>query len=421
MKASGTFTASLTLLVCCVASRGFAAPSQEERYKLAAEYSESHGGYSVLVMLEGTIIFEGYGNGGGQDRRQTLASGTKSFVGVAAVAAVEDGLIRLDDRACESLTEWKNDPVKSQITYRQLLTLTSGLTPGERGEGGRNPAWKEIVAKPMSGKPGGQFEYGAYHLNALGEALQRRLKNETFEQYLVRRVLKPLGITLEWRIRCPDGNPQLGGGGAMTARDWAKFGEFMRLEGQWNGKQLIAKQLLAECLRGTKQNPAYGLTWWLREPVPDAIIQQVPILQRDMGDIVTSDWLPEDLFMAAGAGKQRLYVIPSMKLVVVRQGDIRQGRTFSDAEFLNRLLRGEAGEGTDSKPSRANRAGAGQETTPRGTTQGGMLDERFRQLDRNHDGKLTRDEVPRAELFDRMDANKDGIVTLDEAKRAFGR
>jgi CubicO group peptidase (beta-lactamase class C family) len=206
-------------------------------------------------------------------RANGLASGTKSFVGVTAVAAVEDGLIRLDDRACESLTEWKNNRVKSQITYRQLLTLTSGLTPGERGEGGRNPAWKEIIGKPMSGKPGGQFEYGAYHLNAFGEALQWRLKGETFEQYLVRRVLKPLGITLEWRIRCPDGNPQLGGGGAMTARDWATFGEFMRLGGQREGKQLIRKELLAECLRGTKQNPAYGLTWWLKEAVPDSIIR----------------------------------------------------------------------------------------------------------------------------------------------------
>jgi CubicO group peptidase (beta-lactamase class C family) len=425
MKALVTLSISLTLLLGSLATRvAVAEPPMSitpDRCESARKYSEANGGQSMLVMCDGKIIFERYGNGGGAERRQTLASGTKSFVGVAAVAAVEDGLIRLDDPACESLTEWKSDPLKSQITYRQLLTLTSGLTPGERGEGGRNPAWKEVFTKPMSGKPGRQFEYGAYHLNAFGEALQRRLGKETFEQYLVRRVLKPLGITLEWRIRCPDGNPQLGGGGAMTARDWAWFGEFMRLEGQWGGKQLIRKELLADCLKGTPQNPAYGLTWWLREPVPDAIIRQVPILQRDMGDIVKSIWLPEDLFMAAGAGKQRLYVIPSMKVVIVRQGDLRASRGFSDAEFLSRLLRGEAGKGTDSTQSPPNRAGAGQDSTPRGAMQGGMLDERFRQLDRNHDGKLTRDEVPRAELFDRMDANKDGIVNLDEAKRAFSR
>jgi CubicO group peptidase (beta-lactamase class C family) len=96
----------------------------------------------VLVVVNGKTVFERYANGGAPDKPNGLASGTKSLVGVAAVAAVEDGLIRLDDRACHSLTEWRDDPVKSQITYRQLLTLTSGLTPGERGEGGRSPAWK---------------------------------------------------------------------------------------------------------------------------------------------------------------------------------------------------------------------------------------------------------------------------------------
>jgi len=306
----------------------------------ARRYSEAAGGQAMVVMLDGKIVFEAYGNGGGRDRAQTLASGTKSFVGVVAVAAVEDGLIRLDDKACESLTEWKTDPLKSQITYRQLLTLTSGLTPGERGSAVRSPGWKEIVAKPMTGKPGAQFVYGAYHLCAFAEALQRRLKNETFEKYLARRILQPLGIKLEWRWRCADGNPQVGGGGAMTVRDWAVFGEFMRLGGQWNSKQIIRKELLAECLQGTKQNPAYGLTWWLRKPVPDSILRQVPILQYEMGGIVKSDWLPEDLFLAAGAGKQRLYVIPSLKVVIVRQGDLLKSRSFSDAEFLDRLLRG---------------------------------------------------------------------------------
>jgi polyhydroxybutyrate depolymerase len=106
----------------------------------ARAYSEAHGGQAMLVMREGKVIFEGYGNGGGAERRQTLASGAKSFTGVLAAAAVEDGFIKLDAAACESLTEWKSDPVKSRITYRQLLTLTSGLTPGEAGPGSQSPA-----------------------------------------------------------------------------------------------------------------------------------------------------------------------------------------------------------------------------------------------------------------------------------------
>ena len=336
-----TITAiTLSTIFTCLTLAGQATSPTPEQLEAARRYSESCGGQAMVVLLDGKIVFESYANGGGKDRAQMLASGTKSFVGVVAVAAVEDGIIKLDDPACESLTEWKTDPVKSQITYRQLLTLTSGLTPGERGSAVRSPGWKEIVAKPMAGKPGAQFAYGAYHLCAFAEALQRKLKNETFEAYLNRRILQPLGIKLEWRWRCADGNPQVGGAGAMTARDWAVFGEFMRLGGQWEGKQIIRKELLAECQRGTKQNPAYGLTWWLRQPVPDLVFQQVPLLRHEMGDILKADWLPDDLFMAAGAGKQRLYVIPSRKLVIVRQGDLMKSRDFSDVEFLRRLWSG---------------------------------------------------------------------------------
>ena len=338
MKSITTIALSAFLFSLPVAAQ--TSPPTSEQFDAARRYSESCGGQAMVVLFDGKIVFESYANGGGKDRLQALASGTKSFVGVVALAAVQDGLIRLDDRACESLTEWKTDPLKSQITYRHLLTMTSGLTAADRSSPLRLPGWKEIVAKPMTGQPGGQFQYGPYHLCAFAEALQRRLKDETFEKYLERRILQPLGIKLQWRWRCADGNPQVAGGGAMTARDWAVFGELMRQGGTYNGKPIIPKELLTECWQGTKQNPAYGLTWWLKKPVPDSLIRQIPILEHEMGEIVRSDWLPEDLYIAAGAGKQRLYVIPSLKLVIVRQGAFLGSRSFSDTKFLQLLLFG---------------------------------------------------------------------------------
>jgi CubicO group peptidase (beta-lactamase class C family) len=306
----------------------------------AAEYSKSTHGQTMVVLFDGKVVFERYDNGGAPDKVQMLASGSKSFVGVAAVAAVQDGLITLDDAAAESISEWKDDPVKSRITYRQLLTLTSGLTPGERGNAVKAPPWKDIAGKPMTAKPGERFEYGAYHLNTFAYALERKLGAETFEDYLNRRILDVIGVKVEWRFRCADGHPQVGGGAFMTARDWAAFGEFIRLGGNWKGKPVIDGRLLATCFQGTEQNPAYGLTWWLKHPVSAELRRKIPILSREWGDLANSDELPDDLVAACGAGKQRLYVIPSRKLVVVRQGSLRQ--EFSDVEFLSLLLRGKS-------------------------------------------------------------------------------
>ncbi len=306
----------------------------------AWEYSKSHGGQTMVVLYDGRYVFERYAAGGSEDRLQMLASGSKSFVGIAAIAAVEDGIIRLDSPACESLTEWKTDPRKAKITYRHLLTMTSGLDPGEKLGRDRVYTWKQIVQRPSQSPPGTSFEYGPTHLIAFAEALQRKLKGESFEAYLERRVIRPLGLKLEWRSRNADGNPQVAGGAAMTARDWAAFGDWVRLKGKHAGKQIIRASLFEELARGTPQNPAYGLTWWLVNPVSEQQKRDIPPLRTELRTLLEQPWVPTDLLLAGGLGKQRLYVIPSRNLVVVRQGPLARGNRFDDAEFLSLLLRG---------------------------------------------------------------------------------
>lgn len=318
-----------------------ATPPPQPAMQRAADYSSEQRGQSLIVIFNGDRIFERYANGGSADRLQMLASGTKSFVGIAAAAAVEDGIFRLDDSVSGSITEWKGDPEKEHITYRQLLTLTSGLKASERGFATKQPAWKEIAGGPMTGKPGEQFNYGANQLNAFAYALERLLKTESFEDYLVRRVLKPLDISIEWRVRCIDGHPQVGGGAFITSNDWASFGEFVRLLGRRGDKQIVESELISDCFKGTTPNPAYGQTWWLKQAVTPEILERISILESEWGDVANCEWIPNDLVAAVGAGKQRLYVIPSRKLVVVRQATLAN-REFSDLEFLSLLLRNQS-------------------------------------------------------------------------------
>ena len=87
--------------------------------------------------------------------------------------------------------------------------MSSGLTPGERGTARSMKSWPDIVASPMEAAPGAHYVYGPYHVNAFGLALERKLKGETFEAYLKRRILDPLKIAVDWRMRCADGHPQL--------------------------------------------------------------------------------------------------------------------------------------------------------------------------------------------------------------------
>src|SRR5438046_2213596 len=100
----------------------------------AAKYSEGKLGVSMLVMQNGRTVFEHYANGGSARGRWPIFSGTKSFWGIAALAAVHDGLLKLDDSVSDTITEWKSDPRKGRITVRELPTQTGGVAATARVE-----------------------------------------------------------------------------------------------------------------------------------------------------------------------------------------------------------------------------------------------------------------------------------------------
>jgi CubicO group peptidase (beta-lactamase class C family) len=320
------------------ATRPVSSPPPVAAIKAAAGYSRAHRGFALLVTIDGKIAFEQYDGDGAPDRADGLASGSKSFAGAAAVAAVQDGFIRLDDPVAGSIPEWNADPLKASLTYRHLLNMTSGITRAPARPNGAMASWKEQAAMPLAHKPGERFDYGGHQINVFAYALERKLRGgETYEQYLNRRILDPIGATVEWRERCEDGHPRAGGGGAMTARAWAAFGELLRRDGTFNGNPLLDPTLLRECFRGSRANPAYGLAWWLKSPVAEELRRAIPMLDERWADVANSTLIPDDLITALGGGGQRLYVIPSLKLVVVRQGG-KSDEEFNDLQFLRLLL-----------------------------------------------------------------------------------
>ncbi len=288
----------------------------------------------MLVMKGSTIVFEDDQNGYAKDLPWILASGTKSFSGVMCAAAIEDKLISsFDEKVADTITEWKADPRKSKITLRQLLSLTSGI---EAGQIGVVPSYAEAVTKPASYEPGTHFEYGPVPFQLFGEVMTRKLKarNETVMTYLKRRILDPIGMNISfWRKS--DGQPLLPQGVTLTAREWAKFGLLLKDRGKWKGKQIVSSKLLDQLTVGSKANPAYGLTFWLNANGIGPSGTDRANLSGDIGTKKIADTL--DLFMAAGAGNQRLYIIPSQDLVVVRFGAFGD---YDDRQFISRLLTG---------------------------------------------------------------------------------
>ena len=277
----------------------------------AQAYAERHGLHGLAVQRDGEIVHEAYANGYDAAKPHALYSGTKSFWGVLAAAAEQDGLLQLDERVAETFPAW-SDGSRALVTLRQLLQLTSGI--GFGGLGSNVPPYDKALASPLKDEPGARFTYGGIPLQVFGAVLARKLapRGITPHGYLRERVLDPADVRIGWWRTLRDGTHPLPTGAALTARDWLAFGALVLASGAARGRAIVDPARLARCFIGSEANPRYGLAWWLSP------LATVP-----------------DVVYASGSGGQALYVIPSERAVVAKFG---ASSSYKHDAFLKRLL-----------------------------------------------------------------------------------
>jgi CubicO group peptidase (beta-lactamase class C family) len=267
-----------------------------------------------------------------------IYSGTKAFWDLAALAAEEDGFLDLNDRVADTVTSWRSDPRKAQVTIRQLLDFDSGLEPQfflhETQSGDRDAM---AIRARMAAEPGNAFIYGPAALQVFHQVLKEKLRGDSPTHYLERRVLHRLGLGSQRYLPDRAGNPLLATGWILGAKQWARIGQLVLA----NGAPVVSRNSLAQCWRGTAANRAFSFGWWNNRAAPNGRefdFEQMLIPKwhnQDWRDACLCRDAPSDLVACIGSEGQRLYVIPSLQLIVVRQAN---GGSFSDAHFLRLLL-----------------------------------------------------------------------------------
>ncbi|MPY91247.1 MAG: serine hydrolase [Luteitalea sp.] len=312
-----------------------------DRAKLdrARDELAARGTRTFIVMWNGEIAYEWYAPNQEPNQRLGTASLAKALVGgISLMVAVEDGLLDVDDPAWKYIRAWRNDPVRSKITIRHLVTHTSGIEdaeqdglPHEKLPGWKGAFWRRdpdpfsiaIHQAPVRFEPGTKYAYSNPGFAALAYAVTASLKgtpHRNIRALLKHRVFEPIGLRdEEWSIGYDrpydvDGLRLYAtwGGGSFTARAVARIGQWMLQRGRWNDRPLVDSTILDRAVADAgmpkpartpgNPNPASGLGWWTNE---DGVWRNVPT----------------DAFAGAGAGHRVLLVVPSLKLVVVRNGD----------------------------------------------------------------------------------------------------
>jgi len=281
-------------------------------FEAAADYAGRHALEAMLVERNGETVFERYAAGFDRDTPHALYSGTKSFWGVTAVAASEDGLLSLDERVGETFGAWSTGP-RGDVTLRSLLNLTSGI--GFGGLGNAVPAYAKALAVELRHEPGETFTYGGIPLQVFGAVLAAKLapRGLTPHAYLRERILDPLGCGVATWRSLKDGTQPLPTGAFLSASNWAAYGTWLASAGRAGHKPLISAAGLAACFAGSHANPRYGLGFWL-----SPLLTELPAL-----------------VYASGSGGQALYVFPNEATTIVK---FSKSTSFAHATFLRRLL-----------------------------------------------------------------------------------
>jgi len=293
---------------------------------------------TFLVIKNDKIVYEWYASGFGPEKQHYTASLAKALVGgVSLMLALNDGRLSADDPACQYIPEWKGHPQKSKITIRHLATHSAGVEDAEQDNiphfelpGWKGQFWKKepdpfTVSRdkaPVIFEPGTEYAYSNPGMAMLSYAVTSSLKGtkHTDVRALLReRIMRPIGAEDDdWSIGYGKTYEVNGlnlvanwGGGGFTARAVARVGRLMLRKGNWQGRQLVDSKWVEEVIKyaGTplpnrppgNPAPASGLGWWTNF---DGVWSKVP----------------RDAFAGAGAGNQVLLVVPSLNLIVVRNG-----------------------------------------------------------------------------------------------------
>jgi CubicO group peptidase (beta-lactamase class C family) len=302
---------------------------------------------ALLVIRDDKIISEWYAPGYSAASRHGTASLAKAIVGgVSLAVAMDDRRIALDDPAAKFIPQWKDDPRKSRITIRQLGSHTSGLADAEaEGKtheeltGWKGDFWKRLnppddpftISRdltPLLFDPGARRQYSNPGIAVMSYAVTAALRDapvKDIRTLLGDRVMRPIGVPdEEWtcgygKTYSVDGLPLVGswGGGNYSARAVARIGRLMLRQGDWEGEQVLGSEAIRQTTANSGLPGAGGMGWWTNA---DARCPE----------------LPADAYWGQGAGGQVLLVVPSLKLIVVRNGGDLDKR--SNDRALNQFL-----------------------------------------------------------------------------------
>jgi CubicO group peptidase (beta-lactamase class C family) len=279
-----------------------------------------YGTRSVVVVHRGQLIAEQYADGFDKDTGHLSNSVAKSVTSSLIGILVGQGKLDVDQRA--PIEEWADpeDP-RSAITLDNLLRMSSGLEFEESYSKVKSDITMQYVggdqagfaaAKELEAEPGTRWHYSTGTANILGRIVRESAGGDDLEAGLAfpcEHLFRPLGMHTAVMEADAVGNFVGGSSVFASTRDYARLGLLYLRDGVWQGQRILPDGWVDYVTQHTPGSPperAYGAQFWLNW---DGVSDEMRFPQ-----------LPRDAFLMNGHQGQHVVMIPSLDLVVARNG-----------------------------------------------------------------------------------------------------
>lgn len=273
---------------------------------------------SFIILVNGRIVLENYFNGHDANAFWYWASAGKTLTSTVTGIAQQENLIDINAKVSQYIgTGWTSLPLAKEnlITNKHLLNMTSGL----------DDSTDDVTPANLTYKADAGTRWAYHNVYVKLQDVVAQASGQSWNTYFNTRLKDKIGMEGTWF--------QLGNNSVYgsNSRSMARFGLLILNKGKWETNVVLNENYFTQATTTSQNiNLSYGYLWWLNGKSSYHLPQSQ--LQFNGSLIPTA---PADMFMALGKNDQKIYIIPSKKMVVIRMGDVANtdNPTFALSDF----------------------------------------------------------------------------------------
>ncbi len=285
------------------------------------DYLEEKNTKSFMVLHNGKIVIEAYMNEHSSSKFWYWASAGKTLTSTTVGIAQDNELLNINNKVSDYLgTGWTITTLEQEnlISCKHLLSMNSGLN---------DTLGDDVSPENLQYLDDAGSRWAYHNVYVKLQDVVAAASNQDWNDYFTDNLKDKIGMTGQW-INLNDLNVYW-----SNTRSMARFGQLIYAKGKWENTQIVSENFLDEATNTSQNiNEAYGYLWWIN----GKSTYHLPQTQFEFsGKLIPN--APDDMYAALGKNDQKIYIVPSKKLVIIRMGEAASDENFALSSFDNDL------------------------------------------------------------------------------------